>query len=395
MKKLVALTIFLTLILTSCNFLQGDGGATATPTVAPADALRTSAAKTVDALSTSLASNKTATPPAATATGQPATATLARTSTLAVQTVMPSFTPVPSATPLPPTITQTKAPCDKAAFVKDVTVPDKTYFYPNTPFTKTWEIKNVGSCTWNYTYSLVFMDGEAMKATVSKQLVPTGIAVAPGQSVQLSMDMTAPGSEGEFRGRWRIKNPNGELFGVGTNGVDPFWVTIKVAKKFTLVDNLCSAEWRNGTDVLPCPGKVGDKAGTVLKVDAPKFITGYVEDEPGILMIPQAINDGLIVGKFPPMLIPTDPIFQSLVVCASDSPKCEAKVLLTYQIGTDAETVLLDLNKTASNGISPVSVNLDTAGLEGKLVVFRLYVKASGVPTDDRIYWINPYLKVP
>jgi hypothetical protein len=60
--------------------------------------------------------------------------------------IIPSLTPVvPTSTP-PPTLTP--VPCDRAAFVADVTVPDGTNFAPGTTFVKTWRLKNNGSCTW-------------------------------------------------------------------------------------------------------------------------------------------------------------------------------------------------------------------------------------------------------
>jgi hypothetical protein len=37
---------------------------------------------------------------------------------------------------------------DIAAFVADVTIPDNTVMAPNQPFTKTWRLRNDGTCTW-------------------------------------------------------------------------------------------------------------------------------------------------------------------------------------------------------------------------------------------------------
>ncbi len=386
MKKLIVISLFAMLVLASCNLMQGDGVPTAT--VAPVDALRTSAAKTVDALSTSLAMNKTIAP---TAAGQGTSPV--KTQTLPAQTIAPSFTPKPSNTPLPAQATATTIACDQAAFIRDVTVPDGTFFHPNTVFTKTWELKNVGSCTWNSNYALVFQEGNTMKAVATKPLVAANTTVAPNQTVLISVEMTAPGSTGKVESLWKLKNSNGETFGVGVGGTKAFWASIVVAEKFTLLDNLCSAEWRNGSALLPCPGKTSDKTGSVTKVSEPKFINGYVEDEPGILMIPQAVTDGIIVGKFPPMRVPTKAAFQTLVVCAFESPKCNAKVVLTYQIGSEAEKVLVEMVKKADNEASPINIDLTAQGLGGKTVVFRLYVKANGASTDDRIYWINPQLK--
>src|SRR5512135_3467629 len=49
--------------------------------------------------------------------------------------------------------------CDRAQFIADVTVPDGTRFSPGAAFTKTWRLKNVGTCTWSTSYTLVFSSG--------------------------------------------------------------------------------------------------------------------------------------------------------------------------------------------------------------------------------------------
>ena len=89
----------------------------------------------------------------------------------------PTLTPTVTVTGTPPTITPTKsatpAPsaCDRAQFISDVTVPDGTTFAPNTSFSKTWRLKNVGTCTWT-NYSLIFDSGEKMGGPDSA-LIPT------------------------------------------------------------------------------------------------------------------------------------------------------------------------------------------------------------------------------
>ena len=50
---------------------------------------------------------------------------------------------------------------DRAQFVADVTVPDGTRYDPGATFTKTWRLKNIGTCTWTTSYTLVFDSGDA------------------------------------------------------------------------------------------------------------------------------------------------------------------------------------------------------------------------------------------
>jgi hypothetical protein len=69
-------------------------------------------------------------------------------------------TPAASETPIPPTNTPLATGCsDQAAFVTDVTVPDGADFSPDENFTKTWRMKNAGTCTWTSSYALVFIMG--------------------------------------------------------------------------------------------------------------------------------------------------------------------------------------------------------------------------------------------
>lgn len=148
-----------------------------------------------------------------------------------VATLTPTVTgtpPTPTATSATPTKTPTVPPssCDKVQFIADVTVPDGTTFAPGTAFTKTWRLKNVGSCTWTTSYQLVFYSGEKMGG-------PDALAfpqsVAPGQTVDITVNLVAPNTAGTYRGNWMFKNASGALFGIGSQANKPWWVEIKVS----------------------------------------------------------------------------------------------------------------------------------------------------------------------
>jgi hypothetical protein len=116
--------------------------------------------------------------------------------------------------------------CDKVQLVADITVPDGTNFPPGATFTKTWRLKNAGSCTWITSYQLVFFSGEQM-GTVSSVSFPRD--VQPGQVVDISVNLIAPSSPGSYRGYWMFKNANGALFGIGAQANRPWWVDIRVS----------------------------------------------------------------------------------------------------------------------------------------------------------------------
>jgi hypothetical protein len=114
---------------------------------------------------------------------------------------------------------------DRAEFVSDVTVPDGTDFAPGVTFTKTWRVKNVGTSTWTQDYLMEFVLGTNM-AAVSQINFPQD--VPPGQTVDLSVEMTAPATGGTHSSLWHFRNPSGATFGVGLNSSDVIYVQIDV-----------------------------------------------------------------------------------------------------------------------------------------------------------------------
>ncbi len=147
---------------------------------------------------------------------------------------------VVTATPLPPqmpTQPATGAPgsptptadsaCNRAAFVGDVTVPDKSIFAPNMNFIKTWRIKNVGTCAWTTAYKLVFYGDHKLSGP---DWVNLPASVAPGAAVDLSVSLQAPAANGAYRSAWALSSvPDDRLFGIGPGADQPFWVDIRVS----------------------------------------------------------------------------------------------------------------------------------------------------------------------
>lgn len=127
----------------------------------------------------------------------------------------------------PPTATpEPAAGCtDRAAFIADVSIPDGTEVAAGDAFTKTWRLRNAGTCTWTSSYALVFSHGDQMGGPSA---IPLPGIVSPGQAIDLSVNLTAPASEGDYQGFWKLRNQDGVLFGVGGNGQTAFWVKITV-----------------------------------------------------------------------------------------------------------------------------------------------------------------------
>ncbi len=122
----------------------------------------------------------------------------------------------PTNTPAPVTIptmgpTQKPAPINTgsdAATLAGETIPDDTKFLPGTTFTKTWRLMNSGSSTWTNDYKLVYAEGDQMGANTEYRIP---IPVEPGKIIDMSIQMKAPDTAGNYKGYWKIKNPNGTL----------------------------------------------------------------------------------------------------------------------------------------------------------------------------------------
>jgi hypothetical protein len=113
-----------------------------------------------------------------------------------------------------------------ATFIADVTYPDGSQISPGHNFTKTWRIKNVGTCTWNADYQIVFESGELMGGPASQQL--TSVHIPPGETLDVSVNLTAPETPGTYTGYWKLRASNGDIFGLTTD--NPIWVEIEVVE---------------------------------------------------------------------------------------------------------------------------------------------------------------------
>jgi hypothetical protein len=171
------------------------------------------------------------------ATSTALAATSAVETQLASQTPSPTPTSEPTLTPLPPTATtsptpsltptrsSTPLPCDVVGFVDDVTIPDGTQMQPGESFTKTWRLRNDGTCNWTGDYRLVFVSGTQMGGPALKAFITDW--VYPGYKIDVSVDLVAPSVPGTYTGYWKLQNAAGVVFGSAPFGA-PFYVQIVV-----------------------------------------------------------------------------------------------------------------------------------------------------------------------
>lgn len=330
--------------------------------------------------------------------------------------------PPPTVTGTPPTATPTATgtiqpnACDRAQFVADVTVPDGTSFAPGIGFTKTWRLKNVGTCTWT-NYSIMFDTGEKMGGPDSA-LIPT--TVAPGQTVDITLNLTSPTTAGTYRGYWKLKNNTGVPFGIGSAGTKSFWVEIKVSGTginpktptpptpgtpvtpatpvsgtvYDFAANVCTAKWYTGAGEIPCPGTDGDSKGFVLIANPSRLETGTNDPRTGIITFPQNQNNGYIQGIYPSYQVKSGDKFRATIGCENGATSCYVVFRLDYSISgsSSIQTFWAFVEKFDTPSGNVYNADIDLTPLAGQSVKFILTVLSTGPATGDRALWAGPII---
>lgn len=426
LPRLLPVILFLAVwLISSCSAMNYNSQLPLDPAAIP-----TYAVQTLAAYQTQAARSVTVTP-TPTRTLRP-TSTLAPSSTpLNTSTPLPTTTPVPSLTPVPtstPNIAATASAiaarsggsgwsgggsgggsgtggasgsgrpsgsgsgttsnlCNSAELVEDLTVPADSILSPGAYFTKVWRIRNNGTCTWTTKYTFGLASGDEMEGKTTA--VPE--AVKPGSTVDIAVDMVAPGQPGSYKGAWMFRSPDGR-FGTGASAKFGFPVQIQVQVSdrntiFDMVLNTCAAQWVSSSGDLVCPGSAQDKHGFVLQVDKPN-LESRKEDETALWTSPDMVKDGWISGVFPEIKLRYGDHFMADIGCLAGYPKCDVTFKLEYIIGNQDPKKLGEWHEETDGNVTRVDVDLSSLG--GKVVKLILRVSTNGAFTDDAPFWLVP-----
>ncbi len=414
MKTKVALPLMMIVlfVLIACSLPWGKSAA------GKGDAVQTAAAATIQAMSTAAAQASAAqsknTPTSKPTSADTAAPTSAPPQPTSTHTQPPTATPPPTST-VPPT--PTPKPCNLAAFVKDVTVKDGTVLKPGEHFTKTWRLKNAGTCTWQ-NYSLVFDHGDAMGGAAA---VPISASVAPGQAVDVSVDLVAPSDEGTYEGYWKIRDDKGVVFGL--KGDRAFWVKIKVTAPTVTPTNTSAptptatpsptlpppamlvldlyakapqASWRNGQGaVLPFPGSNSDSRGFARYAD--QYLLEDGQHHTHVLEThPQWVDNGSITGTYPSVFVPANAHFKAKFgfIAAANGGCGVGNVVFEVWAFYNNHPARLYSKQKACNG-HLYSVDILLTPMANRQVQFRLVVRANGSSAQDWAVWVDPHVSTP
>ncbi len=249
-SPLLSLTLIIAFLLAACG----------TPNVEQS-MVETAVAQTVEARFTQeAAATPTSPPPTATATPTTAPTVLAPPTATATATTPPT---------VPPSSGGVSAECLRANLM-DETVPDGTIYRPGEKFYKTWYIKNSGTCTWDSSYKFVFWSGDLMGGAYIYDFPQPAI---PGETIPISIELTAPDREGSYRGYWRIQAPSGATFGVGEYD-ESLWVDITVSSDENIEYGVTSVTYTVVRDpAYGCPTNVRYTIYATITTNGPAEVT--------------------------------------------------------------------------------------------------------------------------
>jgi hypothetical protein len=164
----------------------------------------------------------------------PAAPISAQVQTVVVEKQVVITTPTPrSAGPTPEGGAAASSPSptascvDEMARVRDLNLDDRAMtappeVAPGQRFVKGWKVRNVGTCTWDATYALAFVQGNSPLANMGGSAVSMDAPVPAGAEYDIYVELVAPQAPGVYQGFWQLRNGRGVLFG------ERIWVGVKV-----------------------------------------------------------------------------------------------------------------------------------------------------------------------
>jgi len=146
--------------------------------------------------------------------------------------------------------------CYGSAYISDVTIEDGKEIAPGESFVKTWKLQNIGSCAWDDEYLLAFYSGDDMDgedAVIDEY-------VASGSTVEVSITLTAPETDGTYTGYWILADSSGTAFGT------TFYVQIVVSSD--LATSTPTATSTDSTISTPTPTTAPTSTSTPVPTES-------------------------------------------------------------------------------------------------------------------------------
>ncbi|NLX11732.1 MAG: peptidoglycan DD-metalloendopeptidase family protein [Chloroflexi bacterium] len=136
---------------------------------------------------------------------------------------------------------------NEARWVADVTVPDGMQMQPGERFIKTWRVRNSGTTTWDAGYTLAFFGDDRMDGPDNVPLPPA----RPGETVEVSIPLVAPGHPGMHRSTWKPRDPQGRFFEFDLFALIEVVDPLQATRQLNELSWVADVTVPDGTDLLP------------------------------------------------------------------------------------------------------------------------------------------------
>jgi hypothetical protein len=203
--------------------------------------------------------------------------------------------------------------------------------------------------------------------------------------------LIAPESPNTYQGYWKLRNPAGQVFGLGEEKDKDFWVKIKVAPEdgLTYDFNIQSknATWigsGDGSAIEVTFGGTDDNPDGVAKLKNDFKLENGRTSGWALVTGPKKTNDGKITGTFPAYSIRERDHF---IAKLGFEQNCDGgQVVYRFSINEAGSlTKLGEWPKACDGGL--IFVDVDLSGYAGREVQFVLEVLANGSPANDLVVW--------
>jgi len=290
--------------------------------------------------------------------------------------------------------------CNQAIFVDhvilDVPVDEGTLLMPGMQFTKTWRLINSGDCEWNQSYSLVFISGEQLS---NEDEILFSVNVSQSESLDISVIMMAPEIPGRYKGEWKIKTDDGQIFGVGTNGDSPLRVEIEVAQlansvRYEFDQVHCLAQWHSGlASFLPCQG-LADETDIVqgyVRLNTDPALEGSSTNNFQVLEVKSNNQSkNWIAGFFPGIVIAEGDHFTATIGCMDLLESCAIHFYFEIVIEGGDPQRLASWTEFYDDDVAQVDVDLSEFAGTRVNFVLRMEEEGSGRSLESIGFWQYP-----
>jgi hypothetical protein len=248
--------------------------------------------------------------------------------------------------------------------------------------------------------------------------------VAPSESVELSIDLTAPPIEGRYKGVWILEDENGNRFGMGPSSTGEIWVQIqsviaptsvvtetseplptqtsaptiipssepaimqsfKKAPVKDLTSESCNATWTSNNGTLACPLLAEDTNAPAI-INSSLAIEDGTTGNPAIGVVPGTAN-GFVTGIYPEYTVQPGDHFRALASCEANASGCSVLFRVRYQEGNNEIVDLWAAAEFFDGQYTPVDIDL--SALAGKNIKLILDVKSLNSGITDKAVWVMP-----